>query len=1532
MTSSPSTPPQPNLTDAIIAQMSIGPAYREVAAALLRDKLQELYPTLKLDPNTVVVGTPLWDIDEDQIVPVGRDYQVLTNVLAVQALVAVPALYIEGHHFLSQLPIIEPAVHLPVRILDIASALNTLAPVMLRAYQQAQLDYWNGSEKDSGPRWHALSAKLRNFWNISQVPGLTESDCLMARQLFLTPDAATRKLTGPDAPRAYVIDIDQIDAAGKVTHVDDYLISVLIGKQQGTEVILTQSLFSGFKKYQSLGELSQDLPQLSTHKKKQWRLIEPAGDFFDYLSSAFISIQINDIGAISFSDLREPDASHHNLAQPPTPRAKRSAPPLQDYIQALPDWLTNASVPDQDAYSRHLKDLATLHSANEGRSYDDGISPLQSYPLEQLKAEILKDHPDANTDLLDDLTIVVRSLVVWGLFVVPGKFDTTAFSLTELALQNLIALPLGDKTLRTHNQDALPQWLTVAYLESLITRVDIGNAYPALVKKVLLDDAQEATRRQRLYAEHLRIQLPLLALQCKICDEGGIDEQGYAYVRAVMQVEPGNRHVQGQPIVMRPLAFVPERRADSTPDEVANMFVIGPKDPAAGPCVLYRPQLDKPLSQYPSPNNLLYALQQSVSLRESVLAWLPDNVRDDYARYVFPGALPSPWTVVDFMVDPFKVWTMSGPLQISQTPVDGELFTALYNANANAMVALADRQSVSNAEARWETFKRAGWLAFSLALPFLGRTVGIAAWIWQIMDDLQQVTDAQNHPEQDSPWAALADLLLNIGMAITLHSVSRNAPRRELPSKALPPPELPTLPKSVAISQLATISSDTLVATDQPLHVSGAINRTPLRLATVLDSFKVNKPDTLGDANTEVGPWQDLYRGGQHWYAPVGDRWFQVTVDENETVVIVDPQRSSRIGPTLIHNNRGQWFIDTRLRLRGGGPTVLTAKAKALARQKAEELRRKLEAFELQKKTNQKTLQEARDAMGTDPSTSTQAAHQAYLQTLQTQRTEYEAALQMLKEMHVHEPIPEYPSKAQGYIRAQAKLTQATLDDIAARFTPKWNSVCEQTQHQRQTPQERRIEDFREVRELAKTMLVQQEYMDDRFAQLNNLGKDGVYTVLTLKQFKTVYSVDALKAIRVSLGRNLCLPEGTLRTESAAWSAIDHIFDKADVAIQCLTDTLKQGSTSRLDERIETLSDLIERFQLLDERLRDFHEEFSKHAISGQLLELREELRDFKKRAAINLITLSGERTLLRSQPTPPPSPPHPMMQFIRTRYDGALIGEARLNESDLQTGMLDVRSTLTGKILATFHEKPKGVWVAHYETPLPPVEPVELVVQETVYQGKALIDGMQAFRNRASAHAKHADRVPLGIEYLYHQQIQRLREAGNAIDQALTQHNITESNDEFPPASTVRNGLRDAADQLNQESNQLVREAFKASPPTITGVEWLKHQNAIIIEKTKNRQKTKQKTFKYLDEYTISERASSKALWYAHFHYSSRNAYDRLFLSARLKTPLERDLDTADSPAGLNSAQTVAFYRSEISRQQAIDLFFKRPKSESGS
>ncbi|MCY1188537.1 hypothetical protein D9M73_296570 [compost metagenome] len=52
----------------------------------------------------------------------------------------------------------------------------------------------------------------------------------------------------------------------------------------------------------------------------------------------------------------------------------------------------------------------------------------------------------------------------------------------------------------------------------------------------------------------------------------------------------------------------------------------------------------------------------------------------------------------------------------------------------------------------------------------------------------------------------------------------------------------------------------------------------------------------------------------------MGERWFEVAVEDTGEVSIIDSrQQPVRSGPALISNQRGDWFVDIRLRLRGGG-------------------------------------------------------------------------------------------------------------------------------------------------------------------------------------------------------------------------------------------------------------------------------------------------------------------------------------------------------------------------------------------------------------------------------------------------------------------------------------------------------------------------------------------------------------------------------------------------------------------------------------
>ncbi|MDQ0737636.1 dermonecrotic toxin domain-containing protein [Pseudomonas sp. W4I3] len=1195
---------------------------------------------------------------------------------------------------------------------------------------------------------------------------------------------------------------------------------------------------------------------------------------------------------------------------------------------ALPDWLQKANAADLDAYSRRLKELSALHSLNAGKSYQDGIATLEQFALDKLKTEMLNDgHANAATLSLDTFEIEVQSQVIWGTFTVPGQVETTSFSLAQLALQNLIALPLGNKTLRQRNGRPVPDWLTVSYVQELITRIDIGSTYPALVNSMLLGDQQESARRQQLYASHLRIQLPLLALQLKIRNEAGLDERGYRYVAAVMAREENDRQVEGQAIVIRPLAFFPKRRTDASQDVVANMFVIGPRDMSAGPCLLYRPLLDQPLAQYPSPANLLYSIQQSASLRDSVLAWLPDDVRDDYAHYVFPGSLPSPWAVVEFLVDPSKLLTLSGPMSLGEGTLTGDPFEALFNANANALVTLADRQSVSNAEARWATLKHAGWLIFNAALPFLGSAVGAGAWIWQLMDQLQAIVDAQDHADTQATWERFADLLLNLGLAVALHSLTRGTsrgrpaeqetePEQVSPPKAIPPKAPPPL-----VSEAADIRDEQWpVDHSQSLHTSGALNQLPKHLDAMLDKLKLTKPAELGEPISEAGPYRHLYQADEKYYAPVGTRWFEVRVDEDERVVVVDPYQPGRSGPPLVANRQGNWFVDTRLGLRGGGPMVMARKAQTRAQQRAEALRKQLSEFEKAKKTAQGDLQKARQEMDQAASTSAQARRQDYLHTLRSQRQDYETALQRLKELHLHAPTPDYAPRAIGYVKAQLDLEAASLREAQTEFHPVFEEFLAHIKQEPASSRQRPIETARKITDLSPQIIQHLDYIDTRFSQLRTLSIEGLELIRNTKRLLPAYTSDMLKALNVTVARDLCLDPRTVATTPMAWAAIDSIVDRAVLAIQCLQDTLEERSESRLDERIDSLISLIEQFKLVDERLQDFPEEFSDEALIEPIQRLREQIKAFNKQSSHNLALLTNERNMLRTRATPPPTPPRPKKKFISTRYYGVMIGEQRLTPIGLETDWVDIRSPLTEKIVATFHEKTPGVWVEHLPPTSTSVSGVDL--QTSINAGQTLLDQLPAFELRATAHANKPSRTAIGVEQMFHQHARRLEQASADIDEALTASNATESN--TLSAATVNKALNDEINSLNRQAKEHRLRISKLSPPTMTALEWLVRNGQLTIKKTVNRRRIKGETPDYLDEYAISERGSHQVLWYAHFHYSTHWTPNKSFISARLKTVAEQRLGAAaDSVKGLDETQRVAFYSSEISLAQAQRVFF---------
>ncbi|WP_103307968.1 MULTISPECIES: dermonecrotic toxin domain-containing protein [unclassified Pseudomonas] len=1532
----PITAPRANANpkDAILNQLLAGPTYPEVASILLRDALKKLYPTLNLDPHNTVVGEPDWEIVDDEIVRRPTRYETLSEMLA--GLVNEEGnsmLLIEGLHFLTRLPLTSPDVHLPVRIDQIGHLLNELVPAMLTACQEQQLAYWNASLGESGPRWHQLSSALRQAWNVGRVRGWTTTECDMARQLFHHPDRKDRKENDPYDSHGYLIDIDNVDGS-EVKRLGDNSIVVLIGTIDKKEVILKYSIANGYQKFDSQQALGQSLTThfgTATYRKIQWRLYEPEGNLFDHKACGMIAEQVKIIGS---------SPQTWATYDPPASGEESDEDALVAWFQRqMPHWLLDASPSDQILFAQHMKNLSILNQEHAGKTYLDGIVPIKTFTLNLLKQQMVSDHADASTFDLENIEIEVRSPVVWGSFVLPGKIETTRFSLVELALQNLIALPLGDKTVKFRDDTELPGWMTVEYIENLITQADIGRVYPELIQRTLLDDPTESSRREQLYTSQLRIQLPMLALERKIRREDHLDDTGYRYVAALMEPAEADRKVDGKTIVLRQLAFVPELQLGDAQDVVGNMFIIGPEDSSAGPCLLYRPLLEPQLSQYPSFSNLLYAIRQTPSLRQSVLAWLPDGVRDDYGRFVFPDLLPSPWSIVAFVVDPLSSLANSGPVSLTDKTLGANFLPQLFKANANALVELADRQSVSNRENRWETFKRAGWLLFNLALPYLGTAVGTAGWLWQILDDIDKLTQGKEGADKPAKWEAFTDLLLNVALAIITHAIDRarsaRSPHRLQASQEVRELEsLPKPPHELVIERLPPLPGASLPTEHyEAIRSSGALMGKSKESARFLDTFSIAEPEDPGQFRT-WGALKGLYEKDGVWHAKMAGKWFKVQV-EGELVSIVDAKDPAREGPPLMSDTHGKWHIDTRLRVRGSGSKGIRQKVIADAQRRRIDLLASLNQFEAKKPQNQKLLTMQAVEMDVASGAAKEVKRDAYVAALKTQRENYEQALALLLEWPLFQSRPDYPRTRLGYLNAQINFTFAEMEALEDRFAPAMDKAKGMITSGIKVLEQAHIDAAESMISVGDDMTERLDYMETRFTELKSLGYEGFEFIRRHRKKMPLYTGADLRLIKLDMFRHLCLTLDSVESMPEGWEAINQIVDNATVAYQSLRDAIDERSVIRLDERIDAFGSLAEQFAAIDEHLNYLGNEYKGSVRAPQLARLRKGIGTLEQSTMRHLAAALEERRDQRSAGSPYVQRPRPRKKFIRARFWGLVSGEPRLSRLMEETDWVDVKNPFSGEIIITFHRKETGEWIPHVKpdaTP-PAVPPLDV----SVTKGQDLINGLTAFKAQMQATVKQPSHTPAGIGMILNAHAGRMEKISAAIQKALDQAQGVASNETFELPEAQRRSAETLRAQLQREASALyvlgfdtVLNVIKQRPPTMSSILWLKSRNQISITKQKSRQRIKTPPYGYLDRYEIRDVKSGETLWFADFRYSTNWVPAYAFLSARLKTieQASREATAADATQTLSQRQLVDRYRSEIAVDQAKEVFFQKARS----
>lgn len=470
----------------LLTQLVTGPSIREVATRILQQDLKKLYPQLEIDPGMAMVVTPRWKIIAGAVQPGSLRFESLTDALLRHFGSGESVTYLDGEHFLSLNPKGITPIHLPVKIDAIGRLINKLSPLLLVAYQEQQLEYWDQPTHGTTLRWQALSQSLRQVWNVEKVEGWDVHQLAIARSVFNYPDATLRGPHDTYKTRVCLIDFDRLDGTVS-SHLNRTDLTVVIGTVGTRTIILTHSIVTGFLAYESLEKLGEILPgyveKLPPEATLQWRLFEPSGNFFNHQATALIALQVDVIASLAYAKR----ASRPAITTPSRPAAEVTGTTqaeqdshFEKVQRLIPEWLNNASPFDLGCYSRHLLDLALLQLRNSGKSFDDDIAPIKTFALDALRAHMLKSHSDVAQMKLENVEIVIVSQVVWGAFTAPGMSETTRLDLAELALENLIALPLGNQSVQYKDGTAVPAWMTPDYLTTAISTVDIGTAYPAL--------------------------------------------------------------------------------------------------------------------------------------------------------------------------------------------------------------------------------------------------------------------------------------------------------------------------------------------------------------------------------------------------------------------------------------------------------------------------------------------------------------------------------------------------------------------------------------------------------------------------------------------------------------------------------------------------------------------------------------------------------------------------------------------------------------------------------------------------------------------------------------------------------------------------------------------------------------------------------------------------------------------------------------------------------------------------------------------
>ncbi|QJQ22827.1 hypothetical protein HG549_23790 [Pseudomonas sp. SK] len=794
------------------------------------------------------------------------------------------------------------------RLSGLSSALNELVAELPQHFCEAQLEYWRakGSAGVSRDEWLQLLLRIALLRSLP-LQGLAPQEQACIRGLLHG---------GDDQPPVYFVQTRLTSAS--LQHEQMQCQMLVCGEWDEREVILWCAPSGAVRSFDSLSAfglaLRDEMAQVYAFEQMSWQRYPAYGNVFAQQVSLLLDTLLQRIERARYLGIKDIAALEQRFALLGDPSSWFEV--YQDDTPAVtaPPGLQGGVAQDSFACSAALLQIALYQLDSGGVAALDGIQSLTDYARQKLVAQIREDHrADSSPDELMFDLYLARG-VPGGSATGTGGGEPLVFAgsktLTEFAIGNLDSLKGASiERIYLHNGGEVPPWLDANAARALVTKVDIGSHYPAYVAAQLDDPARRAERVKRLGGEW-RAALLATAITAKL--DGKIREPG---LQCVVDFCAGQVDADTPRMTLMPLAF--KRSATSTKtDMVRCMYILYCAEPSLA--LLYRPLFAQDtLREYSSLPALLEHVRESKILQDSILDWMEPSVRAIYDH----GGFSEPH-ISAIGIDPYVQPVRPEPAQLAISYWRSDIDEKLYAANRDLLVRLADDQSVSNAENRWQNLCEGAWLLFDVVTLAVRGPVASIAWLVQLLASLEHDLEALERDDEFDRAAATADLMLNMGMVL-LHArqPAQAMPRHELPSAAVvegPEAQRGAFAEiAVAPLEVAPASGEALPGPwlDHAYRGRGGVNWLPEQLKKKLMAMRSGvslnglKPLSAGEA-------AGLYRIDDNYYVALGGYVYRVE-QKPYGVQVVDAKGAP--GPWLSFAE-GFWRVDASLCLKAGMP------------------------------------------------------------------------------------------------------------------------------------------------------------------------------------------------------------------------------------------------------------------------------------------------------------------------------------------------------------------------------------------------------------------------------------------------------------------------------------------------------------------------------------------------------------------------------------------------------------------------------------